>query len=66
MANPFQWLTFGQAKSELALRLGDENMVFWSDAELGEYSDGRQIDFGRSLVADSISRFVYTIYSACV
>ena len=37
MANPFQWLTFGQAKSELALRLGDENMVFWSDAELGEW-----------------------------
>jgi len=33
----FDWLTFGQAKSEVALRLGDENMVFFEDAEIGLY-----------------------------
>ena len=37
MASPFQWLTFGQAKAEVALRLGDESNIFWTDAELGLY-----------------------------
>ena len=34
---PYGWLTFGQAKTEAAVRLGDPNMIFWSNAELGEY-----------------------------
>lgn len=33
----FNWITFSQAVSEVALRLGDENMVFWSSEELGLY-----------------------------
>jgi hypothetical protein len=37
MPSPFQWLTFGQAKTEAAVRLGDPNMIRWSNAELGEY-----------------------------
>lgn len=35
MANPFAWLTFGQVKAEVSLRLGDESNVFWTDAEIG-------------------------------
>lgn len=37
MSSPFSWLTFGQAKAEVALRLGDESNIFWTDAELGLY-----------------------------
>ena len=40
MANPYQWLTFAQAKQELALRLGpgsDGASGFWTDVELGLY-----------------------------
>lgn len=37
MPSPFQWLTFGQAISELSLRLGDESNVFWTSSELGAY-----------------------------
>jgi hypothetical protein len=34
----FSWLTFGQAKAELATRLSNENPpFFWSDAERGLY-----------------------------
>jgi len=33
----FSYLSYGAAKTEVALRLGDENMVFWSDAEIGIY-----------------------------
>jgi hypothetical protein len=33
----FSWLTYGQTKTELALRLGDTGKVFWTDAELGLY-----------------------------
>lgn len=31
----YAWLTFGQAKAELALRLNDPNGIFWSNAENG-------------------------------
>ncbi len=34
---PYGWLTFGQAKTEAAVRLGDPNMIRWGNAELGEY-----------------------------
>ena len=37
MPQSYQWLTFGSAKQELALRLGDELMVRWTDAELGAW-----------------------------
>lgn len=37
MPSPFSWLTFSEAIAELALRLGDENNVFWSSTELGLY-----------------------------
>ena len=37
MPNPFNYLTFAQAKQEVALRLGDENFVLWVNAEIGEY-----------------------------
>jgi hypothetical protein len=37
VANPFAWLTFGQAKAEVALRLGDEANIFWTATELGLY-----------------------------
>lgn len=37
MANPFAWLTFGQAKEEVSLRLGDESNVFWTATEIGLY-----------------------------
>jgi hypothetical protein len=33
----YGYLTYGQAKSELALRLGDSGMVRWINAELGLY-----------------------------
>lgn len=33
----FSWLTFGEAKAEVALRLGDESNVFWTAAEIGLY-----------------------------
>jgi len=33
----FGWLTYGQTKAELALRLGDPNGTFWTDAERGLY-----------------------------
>ena len=33
----FSWLSYEDAKSELALRLGDENQVFFVNAELGLY-----------------------------
>lgn len=33
----YSWLTYTQAKSEVALRLGDTGNVFWTDAELGAY-----------------------------
>lgn len=37
MANPFAWLTFGDAIAEVALRLGDEGNIFWTQAELSLY-----------------------------
>lgn len=37
MANPFAWLTFGDAIAEVALRLGDEANIFWTQTELGLY-----------------------------
>ncbi len=33
----FIWLTFSQAKSDLASRLADPNKVFWVDDEIGRY-----------------------------
>jgi hypothetical protein len=33
----FTWLTWGQAKAELAVRLNDPGKVFWPDAELASY-----------------------------
>ena len=33
----FSWLTFGQAKTDLASRLADPGMVFWIDDEIGRY-----------------------------
>ena len=37
MPQSYSWLTFGSAKQELALRLGDTQMVRWTDAELGAW-----------------------------
>lgn len=37
MADQFSWLTFSQAKTDLASRLADPNKVFWVDDELGRY-----------------------------
>ena len=34
---PFNYLTFGNAKAELALRLGDTGNLFWSASELGQW-----------------------------
>jgi hypothetical protein len=34
---PFNWLTYGQAKTEVSLRLGDTSNVFWTAAEIGLY-----------------------------
>lgn len=34
---PYSWLTFAQAKTQLANRLGDPLKIYWLDAELGEY-----------------------------
>lgn len=36
-AAPYSWLTFLQARQQLANRLYDPGMVFWSDAELKQY-----------------------------
>lgn len=33
----YAWLNFSEAKSELALRLGDTGKAFWTDAELGAW-----------------------------
>ena len=33
----YSWLTFGEAKAELATRLNDPNFVQWSSAEQGAY-----------------------------
>ncbi len=33
----YSWLTFAQAKTALASRLGDTSKIFWLDAELGLY-----------------------------
>lgn len=33
----YSWLTFSQAKTQLAAVLGDPSNVFWADAELGIY-----------------------------
>ena len=37
MASPFNYLTWAQAQQEVALRLGDENFVFWTAAEIATY-----------------------------
>ena len=37
MALSYSWLTFAQARTELAARLSDPNKTFWVDAELGIY-----------------------------
>ncbi len=37
MATQFSWLTFSQAKTDLASRLADPNKVFWVDDELSRY-----------------------------
>ena len=37
MAGTYQWLSFSDAKSQLAARLADSGKVFWTDAELGIY-----------------------------
>lgn len=37
MPGSFAWLTFATAKQQLAQRLSDPSMVFWSDSELGIY-----------------------------
>lgn len=34
---PYGWLTFGQAVTELSLRLGDESNVFWTQVECQLY-----------------------------
>jgi hypothetical protein len=33
----FSWITYAEAKTELAIRLGDPSNIFWSDTELGVY-----------------------------
>ena len=37
MAGSFQWLTLTQAQQQLAQRLNDPNMIFWTEAELTFY-----------------------------
>lgn len=37
MPSPFGWLTLTQAIAEVSLRLGDENSVFWTSAEIQLY-----------------------------
>jgi hypothetical protein len=37
MAGTYQWLTLSQAQTQLAQRLADPNMVFWTSAELSTY-----------------------------
>ena len=37
MALSYSWLTFAQARTELAARLSDSSKVFWTDAELKIY-----------------------------
>ncbi len=37
MPGTYQWLQFDNARQQLALRLADVNMLFWSDAELAIY-----------------------------
>lgn len=34
---PYNWITFAQAKQQLANRLYDPTKIFWTDAELGLY-----------------------------
>ena len=34
---PYSWLNFVTARQQLALRLADPNMIFWTDAELRTY-----------------------------
>lgn len=37
MAQSYNWLAYGDAKQELAQRLGDPSMTRWTDAELGQW-----------------------------
>ena len=37
MAGVYQWLTLAQAQTQLAQRLNDPNMIFWTEAELTFY-----------------------------
>lgn len=37
MPGTYQWLQFGTAKQQLALRLSDPNQIFWINSELGIY-----------------------------